>query len=192
LQNFHFFWGGPIIENVRLLDAEVVGKGGVGCLAGVNEKEIYTSSCVGEIAGENNIGGLLGASREAYEENCYARGSVKASTDHAGGFIGFKFKGDTVGSYSAVSVGSASSKGGLISFSTGTIKSCFYNKDLVGSPSSLYGTGFSTDEMKYDYDGINVPVESSGPYYDWNFDGTWEHDKTGEINDYYPFLVYSK
>jgi len=46
--------------------------------------------------------------------------------------------------------------------------------------------------MTYDYKGASVPDSSSAPYYEWDFDNVWDHDKTGEVNDYYPFLVYSK
>ena len=182
-----------IIENVRLLDAEVVGKGGVGCLAGVNEKEIYTSSCIGVISAFSNAGGLIGTSREAYEESCYARGEVATDDDWAGGLVGYKYLGDTAGCYAAVAVKSGTNKeGGLFAYNSGTAKRCFFDYDVAGTSFSHGGEGFNTAAMTYDYKGASVPDSSSAPYYEWDFDNVWDHDKTGEVNDYYPFLVYSK
>ena len=178
------------IENVRVLGAKITGQGGVGCIAGVNENEILKSSCVGKISAKNNAGGLVGTSREATETNCYARGSVTTTDDYAGGLIGYKFKGNTSACYAAVEVKSGTgSDAGLIVYNSGTVESCFYDKDLAGSSSGA-GTGFSTTEMKYDYNGENVPNVSTAPYYKWDFDDVWGHDKRGDINDKYPYLIY--
>jgi|GEM_PF-6177967 len=180
------------IENVRIMDAEITGKGAVGCLAGRNGGSISQCSCIGKIAGENQVGGLIGLSQEAKEYDSYALGSVKAGTDYAGGLIGFKYLGETIWCYAAVRVGSTGTAGGFIAYNNGgTIEICYFDKDVAGTSFSAGGTGFSTSEMKYSYGGTwTPPTSGTGPYYKWDFDNVWDHDKSGDVNDYYPYLRY--
>ncbi|MGM0381382.1 MAG: hypothetical protein ACQEP7_05300, partial [bacterium] len=49
---------------------------------------------------------------------------------------------------------------------------------------------FTTNEMTYDYDVYDPPNSTDGPYYGWDFDGTWAHDSDSDINSGYPVFTY--
>ncbi|MGQ9546286.1 MAG: GLUG motif-containing protein [Dehalococcoidia bacterium] len=132
---------GGIVQNVKILDANVAGEWAVGCLVGQNCGEVRNSYCSGVVTGEDSIGGLVGRNGGTVVD-CHSTASVAGRWD-VGGLVGSnESPGTIINSYSAGSVRGQWASGGLAgsnlggtvvrSYSTGTVVGEDYVGGLVG------------------------------------------------------------
>ena len=186
----------------------------IGGLIGViNEGEITKSNAKGDATGSSYIGGLIGyVADDAITDSCYASGIVTASSDKAGGLIGWLQKGTAKNSYTNNMVLGNNSIGGLVgfnkgsiekSFATGTVKGTKYVGGLIGnmqggtiknsySIASVTGNSYTGGAVGYieggtvsnSYTNGSVSAESS-------FGGFVGVSSSGEITDCYAKPNYS-
>ncbi|MDC7221780.1 MAG: GLUG motif-containing protein [Spirochaetales bacterium] len=134
-----------------------------------------------------SIGGLFGSFKSGTISDSYATGDV-AGESEVGGLIGeCSYSAEVTTSYS---IGTASGTltdssgvGGLVGAvdddnGTVTISDCYYEEDSSASYDVDYGTSLSTSQMK-----------SSANYTNWDFSDTWVIDGTEAINSGYPYLL---
>jgi len=132
---------GGVIQNVKILDANVAGEWAVGCLVGENCGEVRNSYCGGVVTGEDSVGGMVGRNGGTVAD-CYSTTSVAGRWD-VGGLVGCnEWPGTIINSYSASSVRGEWASGGLAgsnlggtvarSYSTGTVVGEDYVGGLVG------------------------------------------------------------
>jgi hypothetical protein len=157
-----------------------------GGLVGVNSfgtiEECFTDSTV---IGALFSGGLSGCSNGPIR-NCYARGNV-SGTYYVAGFVGDNL--NLIKScYSTGHVSGINLVKGFVALNAGKdskVFYCYYDKETSGQSSGV-GIERTTAQMTYDYDGYDPP--NFGLYYSWDFNGTWAHDYSWNINDGYPYL----
>lgn len=155
--------------------AQVTGKGGVGGLAGFNQRStIRNSFARGDVAGltvSYNIGGLVGSNGDkdvsSLIENSYSTGEVTAGASSGGsysastgGLVGQNNIGNTIKNSYALGLvdgnGSASTTvGGLVGNNLGTVLASFWDKELSGQTNgtgtndiSTGMTGKTSEQMK--------------------------------------------
>ena len=97
----------------------------VGGLVGVNQGTVENSYALGDIVGQNTLGGLVGTNEQGIIKNSYSTGKVEVSGS-----------------------GLEHSVGGLTGFSQGTIQNSFWNTDTSGVNTSAGGTAKTTAELK--------------------------------------------
>lgn len=145
-----------------------------------------SSSQFGGFASLNYSGGVI--------ENCYSRITIKGTysggslnyLSNSMGFINTNQEGGIIRScYSASSPSSGQMsqtiRASFCGSSSGSIESCFYDKDLCGY----------TEE--YNHKGIpktTAAMQMQQTYSDWDFDSVWAIDES--INDGYPYLQTEK
>ena len=138
---------GATIKNLKVVDASVVGKNNVGGVSGYSESSTFNGCSVsGDIQGVSCIGGYVGSSGDKLVlSNNYARVSVNASGNYAGGFIGRNGKNNTTYDFSVsnckldgVLIKGADFVGGCCGAIEGyktfsnQITNCFINVDIAG------------------------------------------------------------
>ncbi len=154
------------------------------------EVNITRSSSNAEISSDGEAAGIAcGATRI---EQCYTENRV------SGGLVcGIGYTSGIICCYNTA-VLSGSTVFGLgyqaeYSYSCGTVNGNAYPVSRVSSPTSYgniencmsginadFGNNRTTAEMTYPYD--------DNTYVGWDFDGIWNHDDTGTINNGYPYL----
>ncbi len=125
------------IKNLGIIDADVNGKNVVGGLVGQNDGKIEHSYAIGEVIGNEYIGGLVGYNWEYGKVvNSYSRGDVNGE-DYVGGLIGVNWN-EIDNSYSTAAINGGWFLGGLSGYNRGTIKNS-YATGLVSGDRDLGG-----------------------------------------------------
>ena len=160
------------ITNVGLEDVDVNGSSYVGGLVGNNSGTITNCYSTGSVSGSSYVGGLVGDNSGTIT-NCYSTGSVSGSS-YVGGLVGYT-DGTITNCYSTGSVSGTSVFGGLVGYNFGTITYSYWDKETSLQPSSTFGTGKTTAEMK-----------QQATFEGWDFTNIWaiEEDVT------YPYLQW--
>ena len=129
------------IANIALSDATIVGRDGVGILAGMVGGAVSNSNALGSVRGRDKVGGLVGemlmgaalinshahanivavaqvggliGRNSGRISVCYAAGNVVATGDDSGGFVGHNFGGFISNSYALANVRGSNHVGGFI------------------------------------------------------------------------------
>ena len=163
-----------VIQNARVVNADVTGGSCVGALVGHNGGIVSNTYSTGSVTGDERVGGLVGWNqhtvRNSYSvasvtgnreigglvgetwyqggvvSNSYSRGSVTGSS-RVGGLAGWN-RGVLKNSYSTASVTGDERVGGLVGYNTGTVSNSFWDRTTSGTEESDGGTGTSTEEMR--------------------------------------------
>ncbi|WP_419821393.1 S-layer homology domain-containing protein [Anoxybacterium hadale] len=168
------------VQNIRIIDASVIGKARVGGVAGYAwGATVENCAVVGSISGADNVGGTVGRISSGTVQNCYSTGSVTGSGDYVGGIMGYlEHNATTVRRcYSGSSVSGRFNVGGIVGevgvatvqdcYSTGNIKGVLYVGGVAGEVSSgsvqnCYSTGSVLGTDSEGYIGGVAGVLSSG------------------------------
>ena len=128
-------YGGTVMSNCYSTGT-VSGEDEVGGLVGYKASHGTISNCYATctVSGRNNVGGLLGRSNYGGVFASWARGSVEAAGEDAGGLAGYN-SGTFDSCYSAVSVSGVDTVGGLVGENTwgGTITTCYSTGSVSGT-----------------------------------------------------------
>jgi filamentous hemagglutinin family protein len=167
------------INNLGVTNANIIGKGGVGILTGINLGTVSNSYSTGnahgeitvgglfatnggtisnaystaEVSGEENVGGLVGKN-DGTISNAYSTGDVTGE-EKVGGLVGYNYKGTITNSYATGSISGTSNVGGLVGYhyagydNEGTITKSYWDIDTSGQSSSAGGTGLTSAQMGY-------------------------------------------
>jgi hypothetical protein len=164
-----------VVENVRVVNADVTGSAQVGVLVGHNEGLVNNSYSSGSVTGDSRVGGLVGWNQATLSNsysscsvtgdsrvgglvgdnwyyrgilsNSYSTGSVTGSAQ-VGGLVGVNFYGNVTHSYSTGSVTGSSQVGGLVGYNKATVGNSFWDTETSGQATSDGGTGKTTIEMQ--------------------------------------------
>jgi len=167
---------GGVIENVRVLDADVTGCQNVGILVGGSAGTVSSSCSSGSASGWDGVGGLMGVINGSISDsystasvtgdrvggvlfgglvggsggtvsNSYASGNVTGG-NIVGGLVGNNYYGTVSNSYSNGNVTGYSAVGGLVGANDGTVTDSFWDTETSGQATSDGGTGENTTEMQ--------------------------------------------
>ena len=163
---------GASIRNVGLVDANVIGRDGVGSLVGDNWGGMVTNSySTGTVTGNAYVGGLVGWN-VATVFACYSasdvtdNGSAGGATDGStGGLVGAN-AGTIIESYSSGSVTGVYAVGGLLGDNVeGTVIFCYSSSTVSGDERVGGLVGYSDGSVSHCYwdtSGIDVSDGGSG------------------------------
>ena len=136
-----------VVENVRVVNADVTGFAQVGVLVGHNEGLVNNSYSSGSVTGDSRVGGLVGWN-QATLSNSYSSCTVTGDSS-VGGLVGdnWYYRGILSNSYSTGSVTGSSQVGGLVGYNKATVSNSFWDRVTSGMEESDGGTGKTTAEM---------------------------------------------
>ena len=147
---------GATLTNIAMINAEVKGKDYVGILSGENGRgSIINCYVVGEVFGQNNIGGMTSLVRDCTD--CYAIANVTGQ-NKVGGFIGDSNSGVITNSFATGDVTGQSFVGGFAgeihcsisnSYATGDVTGQSFVGGLAGQVYATYGTYEITNSASY-------------------------------------------
>jgi len=151
----------------------------VGGLVGRNYFEVRTSYAIGDVTGNDYVGGLTGGNQSSGDlQNTYATGAVTGNWN-VGGLVGYNISATIDNSYSTGAVtGTGSFVNGLVGRNFGTVTNSFWDTQTSGQASSDGGTPKTTAEMK---------TESTFTDAGWDFSSPVWSIESG-INYGYPCL----
>jgi hypothetical protein len=194
---------GGLIQNVRVLNANMAGDWAVGGLVGENWGDVRNSYSGGTVTGADCVGGLVGGNAGGVS-NSYSAASVTGHWD-VGGLVGCSdSRGSVTGSYSVGSVTGEWAVGGLVggnlggtvarSYSTGSVTGDDYVGGLVGdnqgSVSNSYSASSVTGEWYVgglvgdnDYTGIVSDSYASGGVIGYSFAGGLVGSNWGAVSN---------
>lgn len=177
-QGLFGYASGALLQNIVLKDVRIEAADFIGALVGNLADESVVSNChaIGDIRGENNVGGLIGNSgnstilnssssvdvrgsecvggfvgaNTSVISNCYSLGSIqgKYNSNAVGGFAGSNLNTELINCYSTGEVSGNTNVGGLVGISDITSLNCFWNIETSDMDSSSSGTGKTTSEMQ--------------------------------------------
>jgi hypothetical protein len=145
---------GGVMQNVKVVNADVTGEWAVGGLVGENRGDVHNSYSGGAVTGDDCVGGLVGGNAGDVS-NSHSAASVTGHWD-IGGLLGCSdYRGTVNKSYSVSNVTGEWAVGGLVggnlggiiarSYSTGSVTGDDYVGGLVGdnqgSVSDSYSVG---------------------------------------------------
>ncbi len=130
-----------------------------GGLVGNNHADISRSFSTGPVSGRKMLGGLIGQNSAGKISNCYSQSTVTGEPGEWNGcligvqgvlFPFFKENASPITHCLATGHINSESVNGILGFSAGTanIINSFWDIDLVGISSEIYGTGLTTEQMK--------------------------------------------
>jgi methionine-rich copper-binding protein CopC len=168
-----------------------------GGLVGLNlSSTIINCYSTAEIKGYCYTGGLVGQNTtSSVLKNSYAMGSVTGTDQCTGGLTGNNYKATIINCYSTGKVEGSINTGALSGGSyLSTETSCYFDETTTGYDAadgswSFVGKPMTTAQMKMTdtsvvvYDGWDFVDDLNGS------DDTWSIDKTGAINNGYPYLT---
>ena len=166
---FGYLYVDSKVQNIRIIDASVIGNNRVGGVAGYAwGAAVENCAVIGNISGADNVGGTVGRISSGTVQDCYSSGSVTGSGDYIGGIMGYLENNATTvrRCYSGSSVSGRFNVGGIVGgvgvatvqdcYSTGNIKGVLYVGGVAGDVSSgtvknCYSTGsvLGTDPEGY-------------------------------------------
>ena len=129
------FVAGPL-SNVRVVDANVIGRTAVGVLAGVSSGAITNGHATGRVAGTSRVGGLVGfAAGNIFNSRAAVR--VSGTAAPTGGLIG-RLEATVAASYATGPVAGARSVGGLVGWNLGgRVLGCYATGRVTGTGAQL-------------------------------------------------------
>jgi len=147
---------GGVIQNVKMLNADVTGDWAVGSLVGENWGDVRNSYSSGAVTGADCVGGLVGGNAGGVN-NCYSAANVTGHWD-VGGLVGCSDSRGTVSnSYSVGSVTGEWAVGGLVggnlggivamSYCAGSVTGDDYVGGLVGDNQGSVSNSYSTSSV---------------------------------------------
>jgi hypothetical protein len=133
----------------------------------------------GAVSGVRDVGGFAGRLDETLTAtNCFARGSVTATSYYAGGFCGFGGNVTILNCYSTGAINGPSSAFGFIGYAyNGSRTSCYYDRQTSG----MTGTNSGALAM------TTAQMTAQATFSGWDFASTW--GMSGSTNDGYPYLL---
>jgi hypothetical protein len=138
---------GGVIQNIKVLNADVAGDWAVGGLVGNLAGTVARSYSTGSVTGADYVGGLVGDNQGSVS-NSYSTGSVTGEW-YVGGLVG---DNDSTGivsnSYATASVTGYSFVGGLVGSNWGIVSNSFWDISTSRMNESDGGTGKTTAAMQ--------------------------------------------
>jgi len=128
------------IQNVKLENTNVTGRGHTGGLVGDNYGAITNSYVMGTVTGTGtSVGGLVGYNESSISDS-YTSGSVEGN-QYTGGLVGYHSRGTITLSYSTSTVKGESDVGGLVggTFGGGTITNSYARGAVTGTENCVGG-----------------------------------------------------
>jgi hypothetical protein len=127
------------IQNVKLENTNVIGRGCTGALAGDNYGAITNSYVMGAVTGSTSVGGLVGRNASSISDS-YTSGSVEGNWC-SGGLVGYHSRGTITLSYSTSTVKGERDVGGLVggTFDGGTITNSYARGAVTGTENCVGG-----------------------------------------------------
>jgi hypothetical protein len=169
--------GEGTIENLGVVNTEVTGHDNVGCLVGGDHGGIVRNSySAGSVAGQSNIGGLVGyhshGLRMATVSDSYSTSSVNGGRN-IGGLVGWNHYGTVNNSYSTGDVAGQNNIGGLVGANWhGTVINSHYDYDEVLingkniiTSGALFGEDFKQWLANDRYLDVNERLSKEDGYY---------------------------
>lgn len=171
---------------------DVAGTSYVGGVCGESGSSDLSSECFSacSVSGNSWVGGFIGhANLSSLEHrNCYATGSVVATTNHGGGFVGRNREGAINKCFSTGQV-TGPNVGGFSNDSfNGTYADCFWDIQSSGTGTSDGGTGKTTAEMQTIE--TYIDTETEGLDDAWDMVSEKSLSSIWGITSGYPFLQY--
>lgn len=189
-----------IIENLRIENANITGRGDVGALVGraFQWNEIILCFSSGTVSGLSNVGGLVGFGNRAEFSKCGSTANVSGTNLYQGGLIGHINSGSRVEqSFAKGNVSGNSRVGGLIgatgfgvqtedSYARGNVSSNTSNPMIGGLIGEVFQSGvrnsFSTGfvdltGVTQDFGGLVGLKNTGGPFFD--DDNYWDEETSG-------------
>ncbi len=167
---------GGTITNCYADGDSVSGNSSVGGLVGVNGWRLEGATITdcystGNVAGDREVGGLVGYNYYGTITNCYATGGVEGEYD-VGGLVGRNQVGSISNCYSISDVNGVDDVGGLVgkNSSDGIISNCFWDID-IGGPDNGYGTPLPTEQMQTMSTFTDAGWDFSTPIWKMNCEG---------------------
>jgi hypothetical protein len=142
------------ITQLGVDNADIAGAYVVGGLVGGNNGIVSDSSCSGNVAGDNCVGGTIGYNWNGSVSNSYSAGSVAGESD-VGGLIGIN-GGSLTNCHSSSSITGWDSAGGLAgtnkgnlanSYSSGSVTAYYSVGSLVGTNEGSLSNSYSTGSV---------------------------------------------
>jgi hypothetical protein len=188
---FGYVGNDAVINDLRIVNARVVGERHVGLLAGINNGTISYCSCSGSISGNNRVGGLIGTSRGSVAccqsktrvagkqivgglighalskstiIDCQSKGNVTGESD-IGGLIGEMLPGTVIGCSTSGHVSSQTNAGGLVGGGPygGSIVRCRSSAEIRGAlVGGLVGIAQYTNIMHCHATGVLTGIKPTG------------------------------
>jgi hypothetical protein len=143
---FGYLAYGGAVHNVGAENVNIHGCNHVGGLVGLNDGTVNESYSTGSVAGEYDVGGLIGWNSEGTVNNSHSSGIVTGSWG-IGGLLGHN-RGTVSKSYATSNVTGSSVVGGLVGYNEATVSSSFWDTQTSGQVTSDGGTGKTTEEMR--------------------------------------------
>lgn len=167
------------VENVGLVDVNINGNEWVGGVVGASANSSIVRNCysTGSVAGNDNVGGVVGGIQFAFITNCYSTASVTGNTG-VGGLVGFLFNFTVTNCYAVGSVTGTASVGGLVGVINvaGTVTNCGWYTGAGGNPANAIGTPtgpvtYQEADQTVFYDKTHDVYDSNAPL--WQFIPSW-------------------
>ncbi len=133
---FGYLYVDSKVQNIRIIDANVIGKNRVGGVAGhAWGATVENCAVIGNVSGVESVGGTVGRASSGTVQDCYSSGSVTGSGDYVGGIIGYLEYAATAVQrcYSGSSVSGADSVGGVAGFvGVAAVQNCYSTGNVTG------------------------------------------------------------
>ncbi|MGF7145902.1 hypothetical protein HNQ56_004350 [Anaerotaenia torta] len=133
---FGYLYVDSKVQNIRIIDANVIGKNRVGGVAGhAWGATVENCAVIGNVSGVESVGGTVGHASSGTVQDCYSSGRVTGSGNYVGGIIGYlEIAVTTVQRcYSDSSVSGADSVGGVAGFvGVAAVQNCYSTGNVTG------------------------------------------------------------
>jgi hypothetical protein len=169
--------GEGVIENLGVVNAEVTGHDDVGGLLGGDHGGIVSNSySTGNVAGQSNVGGLVGYHSHglgmATVSSSYSTSSVNGGSN-VGGLVGWNHYGTVTNSYSTSNVAGHDNVGGLVGANWhGAVSNSYYDYDeaLINGKNiitvgALFGEDFEQWLAEEKFLDVNERLSKENGYY---------------------------
>ena len=170
---------GAIVQNIRMLNADVAGEWLVGGLVGGNWGDVINSYASGTVSGEDCVGGLVGGNSGGVSNSC----STANVTGHwdIGGLLGCSdSNGTVINSYAVGNVNGEWAVGGLVGGNLGgVVTKSFSDSGVMGDDyvGGLIGDNQGTVSDAYSIGSV------TGEWYVGGLVG--DNDSSGTVNNSY-------
>ncbi|MCU4926462.1 right-handed parallel beta-helix repeat-containing protein [Halobacteria archaeon AArc-dxtr1] len=125
----------------------VAGEENVGGLVGMSQSDIERSFATGEVSGTQNVGGLLGSNNNGIVRNATASSPVDGD-ENVGGLVG-ENSGDLSHAFATGNVDGDTDVGGLVGFKDdGSVEDSYWDLTATTQDGSASGEPLTTDEMQ--------------------------------------------
>ncbi len=201
-----------LLQNIRLVHADVKGEQFVGGLVGKAEDSLIEHCFVtGSINGEAQVGGIAGISFNTQILSSYTKADVGGISQtggvvgrnsegsiikdvfvtgliggnmQTGGICGENYQSEVKNSFATGWVAGYVETGGLIGYNNaGAVTKSYWNTETTNQQfSSGGGVGKTTEDMTYPYAG--------DAYENWDFNNIWQEDSEYQMNQGYPYLRF--